>query len=242
MMVSLPSSPDDTAVKAFEIKGGLFPLTVLRLLKPDFEETSRQLTELLKQAPDFFAGAPLIIDLKPVENAGDIDLVGLVALLKQHRLVPMGIRNGTSAQQQRAMAAGLALLPEGHGGKLRAMPTDPALAAGQERLGMSRIVSRPVRSGQQIYAAGSDLIVLAAVNPGAEILADGSIHAYGPLRGRALAGVNGQSEARIFCRSLEAEVIAIAGIYRVLEEPDRRFAGQQVQVYLSHGSLRIEAV
>jgi septum site-determining protein MinC len=107
---------------------------------------------------------------------------------------------------------------------------------------MSRIVSRPVRSGQQIYAAGTDLIVLAAVNPGAVVLADGSIHVYGPLRGRALAGIGGQVEARIFCRSLEAEVIAIAGVYRVLEEPDAQFAGQQVQVYLSQGSLMIESV
>lgn len=86
------------------------------------------------------------------------------------------------------------------------------------------------------------MIVLGAVNPGAEVLAEGSIHVYGPLRGRALAGIGGQSEARIFCQSLEAEVIAIAGVYRVLEEPDAQFAGRQVQVYLRQGNLMIEPV
>nr|MBS0021690.1 septum site-determining protein MinC [Gammaproteobacteria bacterium] len=241
-MGALHSSPDDAAAKAFEIKGGLFPLTVLRLLKDNIEEASRQIEELLRKAPDFFTGAPVIIDLKPIENARGTDLTGLITLLQRHSLVPIGVRNGTDQQRQQATAAGLALLPYGDGAKLRSIPEDRGKSRGHKGLSMSRIVSRPVRSGQQIYAAGTDLIVLAAVNAGAEVLADGSIHVYGPLRGRALAGIGGQVEARIFCRSLEAEVIAIAGVYRVLEEPDAQFAGQQVQVYLSQGSLMIESV
>lgn len=242
-MGSMPSSSGDAASKAFEIKAGLFPLTVLRLLTEDIEQASRQLQELLRKAPDFFTGAPIIIDLQAIESADKTDLIGLVALLKQHSLVPIGVRNGTDPQRQQAVAAGLALLPNGGAMKLRALPERRSGSNGRDNApAMSRIVSRPVRSGQQIYAAGSDLIVLAAVNPGAEVLADGSIHVYGPLRGRALAGISGQTEARIFCRSLEAEVIAIAGVYRVLEEPDAQFAGQQVQVYLSQGSLMVETV
>lgn len=236
------SSPADAASKAFEIKAGLFPLTVLRLLKDNTEEATRQIQGLLRKAPDFFTGAPVIIDLQPIENAKGTDLLGLVTLLQQHSLVPIGVRNGTDQQRQQAMEAGLALLPFGGGTKLRAIPTDGAKSSRRNGPAMSRIVSRPVRSGQQVFAEGTDLIVLGAVNPGAEVLAEGSIHVYGPLRGRALAGIGGQSEARIFCQSLEAEVIAIAGVYRVLEEPDAQFAGRQVQVYLRQGNLMIEPV
>lgn len=240
-MGSPHSSPDDAAPKAFEIRAGLFPLTVLRLLKNSIEEVSQQIQGLLRKAPDFFAGAPVIIDLKSIENARSIDVDGLITLLQQHTLVPIAVRNGTHQQRQQAMAAGLALLPDGGSTRLRAIPAD-GVNSKRDGPAMSRIISRPVRSGQQVYASGTDLIVLGAVNPGAEVLADGSIHVYGPLRGRALAGIGGQAEARIFCRSLEAEVIAIAGVYRVFEEPEAQFAGQQVQVYLSQGSLMIEPV
>jgi septum site-determining protein MinC len=231
----LHSSPADAASKVFEIKAGLFPLTVLRLLKDNIEEATQQIEALLHRAPDFFTGAPVVIDLQPMENAKGTDLIGLVTL-------PIGVRNGTDYQRRQAMEAGLALLPNGGGTKRRAIPTDGAKSRRRDRPAMSRIVSRPVRSGQQVIAEGTDLIVVGAVNPGAEVLAEGSIHVYGPLRGRALAGIGGQSEARIFCQSLEAEVIAIAGIYRVLEEPDGRFAGRQVQVYLRQGNLMIEPV
>lgn len=236
------SSSDKVRHKVFEIKGGLFPLTVLRLLRDDIEEIARRLGETLRQAPTFFSGAPLVIDLKAVESSGLSDFAGLITLLKRHGMVPIGVRHGTNSQRQQAREAGLAVLPDGSTQRLRSTPIDQAVDSGKTAPTPPLIVNRPVRSGQQLYAAGTDLVVLAPVNAGAEILADGSIHVYGALRGRALAGISGQTEARIFCQSLEAEVIAIAGIYRVLEEPDPRFRDQQVQVFLVNDSLLIEPV
>src|SRR5690606_16388031 len=99
-----------------------------------------------------------------------------------------------------------------------------------------------VRSGRQIYAQGGDLVIVGPVSPGAELLADGSIHVYGALRGRALAGVSGDERARIFCQSLEAELISIAGLYRIAEDIDRAVLRKQVQIYLEEGRLRFAPV
>ncbi|TPW14125.1 MAG: septum site-determining protein MinC, partial [Halothiobacillaceae bacterium] len=105
----------------------------------------------------------------------------------------------------------------------------------------TKVIYQPIRSGQQIYAKGGDLIVLAAVNAGAEIIADGNIHIYAPLRGRALAGVRGNNSARIFCYNMEAELVAVAGHYRVFEERvPSEFRNKAVQIYLDNEQLKIE--
>jgi septum site-determining protein MinC len=104
----------------------------------------------------------------------------------------------------------------------------------------TKVITTPVRSGQQIYAAGGDLVVLAAVSAGAELLADGNIHVYGALRGRALAGVKGNTEARIFCQSLEAELISIAGYFKLNEDLRETQWKQSVQAYLTDETLNIE--
>ena len=104
----------------------------------------------------------------------------------------------------------------------------------------TRIITTPVRGGQQVYAPGGDLVVLAAVSPGAELLADGNIHVYGPMRGRALAGIKGDTKARIFCRQLAAELVSVAGQYKVADDLRRDpLWGQQVQVSLSGDVLNI---
>jgi septum site-determining protein MinC len=100
--------------------------------------------------------------------------------------------------------------------------------------------TQPLRSGQQVYAANRDLTVCAMVGAGAEAIADGSIHIYGPLRGRALAGASGNTQARIFCREFNAELVAIAGTYRVLDEIPRKLLGKAVQIWLDKDQLRIE--
>ena len=103
-------------------------------------------------------------------------------------------------------------------------------------------MDQPVRSGQQLYARGTDLIIRAAVSPGAEVLADGSIHVYGALRGRALAGCRGEESARIFCQSLEAELVAIAGNYLVAEDMASEHRKQPSMVRLSDEKLTIETL
>ena len=105
----------------------------------------------------------------------------------------------------------------------------------------AKIISEPVRSGQQIYADGADLIVLNTVSPGAEVIADGCVHIYGALRGRAIAGARGDETARVFCRKMEAELIAIAGIYAVSEQINAGPRGQAAQAWLDRGQLKIEA-
>nr|MDQ2693913.1 septum site-determining protein MinC [Pseudomonadota bacterium] len=113
-------------------------------------------------------------------------------------------------------------------------PGRPAVASA------NKLISQPVRSGQQMYAPDGDLILLGTVNAGAEVLADGNIHIYGHLRGRALAGARGNREARIFCQSLEAELVSIAGRYRVFEEMDAEVRGTPTQIFLADDRLIIE--
>lgn len=110
------------------------------------------------------------------------------------------------------------------------------------RRNLGMLVEKPVRSGQQIYAKGRDLIVLAPVGPGAEVIADGNVHIYAPLRGRALAGVMGNENARIFCKELRADLISVAGFYQVSEDLPEDLLGRQVQVRLVGHQLLVEAI
>ncbi len=222
-----------SAPPVLEFKGGNFTLPVLRLLRFDLEAIGRQLPSKLKQARAFFRDAPLVIDIEPLEkSAVPIDFTALVTLMRQHHLHPVGVRRGTPQQRQQALMQGLALLPEGTQPR-EPEPSPPPMAAG-------KLVTQPVRSGQQIYAQGGDLVILAAVNTGAEVLADGHIHVYAPLRGRALAGVQGDTRARIFCQCLEAELISIAGNYLINEDLDESVRQRAAQVYLKGKRLFIE--
>ncbi|WP_141233635.1 septum site-determining protein MinC, partial [Lysobacter antibioticus] len=115
-------------------------------------------------------------------------------------------------------------------------------AAGVQSSSVGLIQSAPVRSGQQVYADGRDLTVLTTVGAGAEVIADGSVHIYGPLRGRALAGAQGNNKARIFCREFHAELVAIAGHYKVLEDIPKELRGKAVQVWLEDEQIRIAAL
>lgn len=120
---------------------------------------------------------------------------------------------------------------------------EPASTVGEEQqphAAPSKVVVHPVRSGRQIYAQGGDLIVLASISPGAELIADGHIHVYGALRGRALAGIAGNPQARIFCRSLEAELVSVAGYWRVRDDIPEELIGKPVQIYLGNEQVVIE--
>ncbi|HRY15859.1 MAG: septum site-determining protein MinC [Candidatus Competibacteraceae bacterium] len=220
----------------FELKGSLFTLTVLHLFQLDRAAIERHLAEKIKQAPSFFNNTPVVIDLEGMTDSPEgLDFNGLYELLRAHGMVPVGIRNGTPMQQAAARLAGLPALPESRSANNGKKP-ERAEAA----LMRSRIVSHPIRSGQQIYAPEGDLIVLGAVSAGAEVIADGNIHVYGALRGRALAGVRGATETRIFCQSLEAELVSIAGRYRISEQIDPADRGKATQIHLMEDRLIIE--
>ncbi len=221
----------------FELKGSLFTLTVLHLFQLDRSAIERHLAEKVKQAPGFFKNTPVVIDLEGlVEPQGakegavafPLDFNGLYELLRQHGMAPVGIRNGSPDMQKAASQAGLPVLPESR--VVNAAKKPPERPEPPTR---NRVINHPVRSGQQIYVTGGDLIILGTVSPGAEVLADGNVHVYGSLRGRALAGVKGDAEAWIFCQSLEAELISIAGCYLISEQLDSTERGKPVQIHLA---------
>ena len=226
----------------FELKADSFTLPVIRLLGTDLEGLSEQLLDKVNQAPEFFQNSPVIIDLHAVRQTETaVDFALLLGLLRGYGIVPVGVRGGNPNQNEVAQTMELAILSE-----RRAKPTatqSPSKTrpapAGSGSSG-ARIITRPVRSGQRVYAAGGDLVVTAAVSSGAELLADGNIHVYGPLRGRALAGVKGNRQARIFCQQLQAELVSVAGHYRVSENLDSAVRSGPVQVHLDERRLLIE--
>lgn len=223
---------------AFELKGSMLTLTVLHLWQWNLDAVAAQLMEKVRQAPDFFRNVPLVIDLEAVQQAGaGVDFAELVALLRRCGFIPVAVRNGTPEQEASAAAAGLGSLPKGK--SERAPRTSAATQPAPPPPAASKVVTQPIRSGQQVYAPGGDLIVLASVSAGAELLADGHIHVYGTLRGRALAGVRGDSKARIFCQGLEADLISVAGQYKLMEDLDQGLRGKPVQIYLEEDRLKV---
>ncbi len=188
-----------------------------------------------------------------------IDFAALLPLLRQYKLAPVAVKGGTAEQTQAALAAGLLAAPDARvvasspptpqtpapapapvPAPIQAPVPAPApapIAATNPAAPLgAMVISKPLRSGQQVYARGRDLVVLAMVNPGAEVIADGHIHVYAPLRGKAMAGARGNTEARIFALSLEAELISIAGIYRTSDNPlPADVRGKPTQISLEAG-------
>ena len=241
MTVATPATTPAT----FEIKSANLPLVALLLKSTDLAAVSRELTQRFGDVPDFFDQDPLMIDLSPLEAAarasgtptGEIDFSTLIALLGTYQLVPVAVKGGNPAQMTAALQAGLLPVPDAH--LVSPRPATAPVAAAPAPVAAPQgalVIDKPLRSGQQVYARGRDLIVLAMVNAGAEVIADGHIHVYAPLRGKAMAGARGNTDARIFALALEAELLSIAGVYRTSEHPlPPGVAGRPVQVQLVPG-------
>jgi septum site-determining protein MinC len=214
----------------FDLKSASLGLEALMLKTPDVGLLAQALQERFGDAGGLFDNDPVLIDLAALgEVAEAIDFVALVDLLRRHRMQPVAVRAGSAEQRQAAVAAGLALAGEA----VRAgAPAAPPVVLNEVIHEVVRevvrevpaapaptlVVDKPLRSGQQVYARGGDLVVLAAVSFGAEVIADGHIHVYAPLRGRALAGAGGNTAARIFASSMEPQLVSIAGLYRAIED------------------------
>jgi septum site-determining protein MinC len=255
--------------QAFKLKGTAPALTLLYMLTEDLDAVERQLSDHLRQMPQFFLYAPIVVDLTELGNAR-VDLVRLAELLRRHNLVPVAVRNPTDSQQVQAVSAGWAILQSGLASTRKAPGVRAQDATGPSDARSSRpppaadaaadasaaeagapadlaepfetqlpglVVRTPVRSGQVIHAVGGDLVVIAPVSSGAELIADGNIHVYGPLRGRALAGARGNSDVSIFCLGLEAEFISIAGRYLMADEIAKVVRGKPMRAYLEGESL-----
>ncbi len=243
---------------AFELKSAGFTLPLIRLLAVDTDALAAQLGAKVEQAPDFFRNTPVVLDLSAVaeEADGALQLPSVIGLLRGYGMIPFGVRGGNPSQQKTARAMELAILGESRvtrdkpsAAPSSAPPRRPTPApepepepAATERPPASSftMITRPIRSGQRIHAMGGDLSVVGAVSSGAELMAEGNIHVYGALRGRAMAGMNGNLEARIFCQALEAELVSVAGHYRVSENIPAELRGAAVQIFLDGQLLRIE--
>lgn len=237
MLLRSPHAPKEEP-PPFELKGSLFTLTVLHLFQLDRAAIERHLAEKVKQAPSFFSNTPVVIDLEGITEAKDtLDFKGFYELLRGYGMIPVGVRNGAQKVQAAARLAGLPVLPESRSSGATKKPdrTEPPPTPTR-----SRVVNHPIRSGQEVYAPDSDLIILGSVSAGADVVAAGNIHIYGALRGRALAGVKGDTEAWIFCHSLEAELISIAGHYRVSEQIESADRAKAVQIHLNQERLIID--
>ncbi|HJO36422.1 MAG: septum site-determining protein MinC [Pseudomonadota bacterium] len=218
------------------LKGTVATLSVLHVAADDIDRIEQRLRHTMAQVPGFFDGAPLLLDLAAAPAT--LALPALVARLRACGFVPVAVRQVPTPLAGPAEEAGLPAWPE-RTGAAAATPVEAPAGEAVRSAATSRVLTDPVRSGQQVHAEG-DLVCLKGSSPGSELLADGNIHVYGPLRGRALAGLRGAQEARIFCQSLEAELIAIAGCYLIAEDMPGALRGQPVQIRQHEQELIIE--
>ncbi len=246
----MPTSAPPLQKTALEFKSTTLTIPALLLASNELSQIELLLQEKIAQAPEFFKNSPLLLDLQKLNSQNlEIDLHELIALLRKQALIPIGIRGGTEKQNHEALAMNLPI--HSLHGNTTAINTKPesksivAPAAEQRKQTESspenKLITHPIRSGQRVYAKG-DLIVTAAVSAGAEIMAEGNIHVYGTLRGRALAGVLGNVESRIFCSDLQAELISIAGIYQLSDDLSPETAHKPVQISLDNQKLIIKDI
>jgi septum site-determining protein MinC len=251
MTVSTTGSSSAAAHASFEIKSAQLPLVALLVKTSDWNVLSEELAKQFGpegESPDFFDHDALVIDFSHLDAQTPLqDMVPLLKVLRSCNLVPVAVRGANPQWMAAALAVGLVEAPvEVH--RVRPHADGPVAQTVvktevheivreviREVPGASTmVIDKPLRSGQKVYARGADLVVLAMVNQGAEVVADGNIHVYAPLRGKAMAGARGNTSARIFSLCLEPELISIAGVYRTSElplAPDVR--GQAAQVRLS---------
>ncbi|MEZ7186750.1 septum site-determining protein MinC [uncultured Pseudoalteromonas sp.] len=226
----------------FELKGNLFTLSVLHLFSADTALLSKQLDEKIAQAPKFFAGAPIVINLSDVQDEA-LDFSFLKSMLSGLSLNPVGVCNGSQEQNESAKAAGLSVLNYSQDvkGATAKQKTNTSIVEKTVHL-PAQVIHGTVRSGQQVYAKDRDLIVIGAVSHGAEVISDGNVHIYGTLRGRAIAGAKGYNEANIFCQKLEAELVSINGSYWISDSLQGEHWGSAVQIQQKNDSLEISAL
>ena len=249
--------------QAGELKIGQVGIANLRVRTLDVAQLAREMRERVDRAPKLFGRAPVIVDFGGLAQMPDVATAkALLDGLRGAGVIPVGLSYGTRETEQLAEQLGLPLLA-----KFRAQyepvaaaaPTAAAAPARRETAAAEAAPAKavkaaetaasspglvqktPVRSGQQLYAENRDLTVLSTVGAGAEVISDGSIHIYGTLRGRALAGAQGNTDARIFCHEFHAELVAIAGHYKVLEDVPKELRGKAVQVWLDKEQLMIAA-
>ena len=255
------------ACQTVKVKGGLLPFTILEMQNLNYESFQSELQALTQQMPGFFGGAPVVIGLDKLTDFEGFNAQCLFDICQLLKLKPMAFR-GLENQQSLVEAQGYLFLNQSASRKVEESPLveveektqpqaqSPVVVEEPEQAEANqapevkvisrpgKLITQPVRSGQQVYAPGGDLIIMGNVSEAAEVMADGHIHVYGTLRGRALAGVNGDLNARIFCHKLEAQLVSVAGYFKLTEdyEENKALWGQGVQARLKGETLLLEAM
>ncbi|MEN3297373.1 MAG: septum site-determining protein MinC [Burkholderiales bacterium] len=238
--------------KPIEIKISTVVAVAAILRESDLAALDTAMKQMTGGTSDYFDNEFAVIDVGSCDFSGpSIDWAALIALFKSYRLNPVAVRNAPDTMEAEIIAHGLSIdvvvksrqEAEQEPVAPAPAPAAPNPAPAAQQGAVVTIVDTPVRAGQRIYARGGDLIVTAVVNSGAELIADGSIHVYAPLRGRALAGATGNGDARIFALAMEAELVSIAGTYRTFENGiPKDFAGKPAQVRLVGDRLDVLAI
>ncbi|OIN04285.1 septum site-determining protein MinC [Oceanisphaera psychrotolerans] len=222
------------AEHGIELKGSSFTLSVIHITDTDIARVKRQLAEKIAQAPAFFRAAPLVINIEKLSQQPDFN--ALARAIQELDLVPVGISGARDdATRAAARAAGLAIMSTGKVPAAQETPTASLL----NQPG-TKVHRGPVRSGQQIYAPNGSLVILGSVSNGAEVIADDSIHIYGQLRGRAVAGAKGNESARIYCQQMMAELISVAGHYQLSDGLQGSSWEQAVTISLAGEQLKFD--
>lgn len=251
-----------TATPVFELKGSVMTVLVLHIKETDADYLYPQIEKKMGKSRAFFNSAPVLIDLSAVdeERQAALDFTLLTETLRRLGLVPVGVRGAVECQSERVLQAGLGLLPAVRSERtvtpspeIQSLPSEtveeknqpepadhtPSQAA---KTASTKVITLPVRSGQQVFAPEGDLVILSSVNAGAEVLAAGNIHVYGALRGRAMAGIHGDTTARIFSLQCNPELVAVAGEYVVNELLNDELVNHSVMISLVEGRLKFEVV
>lgn len=261
--MTMAAVPIATLEPVAEIKFGQVGIANLKLKRLDAAGLAAELRDKVESAASLFLRAPVVLDLSHLANLPDIDVVrDLLARIHDAGMLPVGLSYGTSENDQLAIALGVPVFAKFRAAYERAQDsatdaparatpappsrepvpaeTKPAAVTASSGPTIGQVHDKPVRSGQQVYARGRDLILTTLVGNGAEVIADGSIHVYGALRGRALAGAQGDESARIYCQEFHAELVSIAGQYRVFEDIPPELRGQPVQAWLEGDRLMLK--
>jgi septum site-determining protein MinC len=240
----MAASSGTAARASFDLKSATLPLISVVLRTADTAALVREVDKRLSEQADFFDQDPVLVDLAQLPPGSNIDFASLVLALRRLRVLPVGVRGARADQIEAARAAGLTEAPEVPAVRPAPAAAGPAPAPVATPSALpTMVIERPLRSGQQVYARNADLIVMAAVSNGAEVIADGNVHVYAPLRGKAIAGARGNTAARIFATCMQPELISIAGIYRTAETPlPPEIEGRAAKISLVGEKLVIESL
>lgn len=233
-----------------ELKGEMAMQSILHLHTTDIQQILYALEKKRDEAPQLFLNSPLVVDCKAIMlKTVDLDYAALRLGLSELGFVPVGIRHVHTETVEQLLEAGWALLRDSTARKME-LKAQVQETSNDESVtddgyiveNRTKVIKRPVRSGQQVYSPDGDIVVLAHTSAGSEVLADGSVHIYGKLGGRVLAGINGDRSARIFCQFLEPELISIAGQYQLFDDAQTSLRGQPAMISLNGDSLEIEPI